>query len=50
MKYFIYLSQKVGFDISCKLSPILFSGKKRKKKNIMSLSSAELAKRVVKVK
>ena len=56
LKYFSYFSQKTGFDISCKLSPIkticmkcqiLFSGKN--KKNI-NLSSAELAKRVVKVK
>ena len=57
LKYFSYFSQKTGFDISCKLSPleticmkcqILFSGKN--KKNINYLSSAELAKRVVKVK
>ena len=57
LKYFLYISQKTGFDILCKLSPmesicmkcqILFSGKN--KKNITKLSSAELAKRVVKVK
>ena len=55
--WFSYFSQKTGFDISCKLSQleticmkcqILFSGKN--KKNITNLSSAELAKRVVKVK
>ena len=53
LKYISYFSQKTGFDISCKLSPLeticmkcqmLFSGKN--KKNI-SLSSAELAQRVV---
>ena len=55
VKYFSYFSQKTGFDISCKLSETicmkyqtLFSGKK--KKNITNLSSAELAKRVVKIK
>ena len=56
-KYFSYFSQKTGFGILCKLSPaeticikcqILFSGKN--KKTIISLSSAESAKRVVKVK
>ena len=50
MKYFSYLSQKTGFDISCKLSPmeticmkcqILFS--RKNKKNIVNLLSAELA-------
>ena len=54
LKYISYFSQKTGFDISCKLSPLeticmkcqmLFSGKN--KKNIFSLSSAELAQRVV---
>ena len=54
---FSYFSQETGFDISCKLPPleticmkyqILFSGKD--KKNIVSLSSAELAQRVVMVK
>ena len=49
--------QKTGYDILCKLSPketicmkcqILFSGKN--KKNIINLSSAENAQRVVKVK
>ena len=53
----LIFSQKTGFDISCKLSPleticmkcqIVFSGKIRK--NITNLSSAELAQRVVKVK
>ena len=57
MKYFSDFSQKTGFDISCKLPPleaicmkslILFSGKS--KKNVISLSSAELVQRVVKVK
>ena len=47
----------MGFDISCKLSPVetictkclsIFSGKN--KKNIITLSSAEDAQRVVKVK
>ena len=50
---FSYISQKTGFDISCKLSPmeticmkcqILFWGKIRK--NIINLSSVELAQRV----
>ena len=53
---YFYFSQKTGLDTSCKLSPmeticmkcqILFSG--RSKKNIINLSSADLAKRVVKV-
>ena len=48
LKYFFLFSQKTGFDILCKLSPLeticmkcqnLFSEKK--KKNIMLLSSAE---------
>ena len=52
-----YFSQKTDFDISCKLSPMetvcmkyqnLFS--RKNKKNITNLSSAELARRVVKVK
>ena len=56
LKYFSYFSQKTGYDISSKLSPketiclkcqILFSGKN--KKNIINLSSAENAQRVVKV-
>ena len=55
--YFFVFFSETGVDISCKLSPIetvcmkfqiLFSGKN--KKNIISLSSAELAHRVVKVK
>ena len=46
LKYFSYFSQKIGFDIACKLSPCmnyqsLFSGKN--KKNIVNLSSAEFA-------
>ena len=57
LKYFSYFSQKTGFDILCKLSPllticlkcqILFSWKN--KKNIINLLFAELAQRVVKVK
>ena len=56
LKYFSYFSQKTGFDISCKLSlieticmkyQILFYGEN--KKNIINLSSAELAQRVIKV-
>ena len=55
-KYFFYFTQKTGFAISCKLSPletvcmkcqILFCGKN--KENIANLLSAELAQRVVKV-
>ena len=56
-----YFSQKMGFDISCKSSPketicmkckCLFSGWGRGgiRKNSVSLLSAELAQRVVKVK
>ena len=57
MRYCTYLSMKTGFDNSCKLSPLetiymkcqnLFYGKN--KKNIIHLSFAELAQRVVKVK
>ena len=57
LKYFSYFYQKTGFDISCKLSPVeticmkcqsLFSEKD--KKNVINLSSAESAQRVVKVK
>ena len=57
LKYFSYFPQKTGYDISCKLSPketicmkcqILFSEKN--KKNIINLSSAKNAQRVVKVK
>ena len=49
LKYFSYFSQKIGFDISCKLSPketicmncqSLFSGE-NKKRNVISLLSAE---------
>ena len=53
VKYCSYFSQKTGFDISCKLSPIcmncqiLISGKN--KKNI-NFTSAELGWRVVMVK
>ena len=54
--FFSDFSQKTGFDIPCKLSPleticmecqILFSGKN--KKNIINVSFAELAQKVVKV-
>ena len=54
--FFLFFLKKIGFDISCKLSPketicmtcqSLFSGKD--KKNIINLSSAESAQRVVKV-
>ena len=54
--FFSYFSQKTGFDISCKLSPmkiiymkcqVLFSGKN--KQNNINLSSAGLTQRVVKV-
>ena len=54
---FVLIFQKSEYDVSCKLSPmeticmkcqIMFSGKN--KKNIINLSSAELAQRVVKVK
>ena len=51
---FLLFSQKTGFDISCKVSPlcmkcqILFSGKIRKMSP--KLLSAELDQRVVKVK
>ena len=54
--FFSYFSQETGFGNSCKLSPmekncmkcqILFYEKS--KKNIIGLSSAELAQRVVKV-
>ena len=57
LKYVSYFSQKTGFDISCKLPSveticmkyqILFS--RNNKKNIISLSSAQLAQRVVTVK
>ena len=48
---FCQITTRLGFDILCKLSrmkyKILFSGKN--KKNITSVSSAELAQRVVKV-
>ena len=52
--FFLFFSQKTGFDISCKLlhccmkCQILFSGKN--KKYIINSSSAENAQRVVKVK
>ena len=53
---FLFYSEKKGFDISCKLSPLeticmkresLFSGKNNT--NMINLSSAEHAHRVVKV-
>ena len=52
--YFSYFPQKIGFAISCKLSlketicmkcQSLFSWKKKKKKNTINLSTAELAQR-----
>ena len=55
--FFCFFSQKIGFDISYKLSPLeiictkcqnLFS-RENKKKNIANLLFAELAKKVVKV-
>ena len=52
--YFLLFSQKIGFDMLCKLSPpketicikcqILFSG--NNKKNVFNLSSGEFANRV----
>ena len=53
-RFFSYFAQKTGFGISGQFPPIcmkcqiLFSGKN--KNNSASLSSAELAQRVVKVK
>ena len=41
MKYFSYISQKTGFDISCKLSSL-----EKNKKTITDLLPAELAQRV----
>ena len=41
-----YLSQKTGFDISCKLSPIRFSGKN--KKNISKCCLLKILSRVLK--
>ena len=49
---FLYISQKIGFDSSCKLSPketicmkcqILFSRKKKEEKNFFELASADFA-------
>ena len=57
MIFFSNFSQKTDFDVSCQLPPgetvcvkcqILCSGKN--KKNIVNMSSAELANRVLKVK
>ena len=51
-------SQKIGFDISCKMSPveticmkcqILFTWKNWKKKKKINLLSTDLAKKVVKM-
>ena len=53
LKYFSFLLQKIGFNITCKLETvcikcqILISGKN--KKNIVSLSTADYALKVVKV-
>ena len=40
LKYFFLLSQKIVFDISCKLSP------RENRRTIINLSSAESAQRV----
>ena len=57
LNIFSYFSLKIGFDISCKLSPreticlkdqSLFSGEN--KKNVITVPSAELAQRMVKSK
>ena len=57
LKYFSYIYQKTGFDISCKLSPpeticlkCLTCFLRKNKKSIINLSSAEVAHRVVKIK
>ena len=59
LKWFLTFSQKTGFDISCKLSPmgtiymkcqiVFFEKKKKKKKKIINVSSAALIERVVKL-
>ena len=55
--FFSYFSQKTGFDISCKLSPLeticmncqsLFSGKNKKKK-YFKMSSADILPRVQRI-
>ena len=55
LNIFLIFSQKIGFDISCRLSMTicmkcqsLFSGKN--KKNIINLLSAEFANSMVKIK
>ena len=54
--YFVFkFSQKTGFDIICKLSPMKTIGMKcqilfSEKKKVINLSSVELAQGVVKVK
>ena len=53
LKYISYFSQKIRFELSCKLTvcmmcQTLFSGKN--KKNVIILSSGEFAQRVVKIK
>ena len=57
LKYFSYFAQKTGFAISCKLSPLETICMKcqnqfsvMNKKNIITLLSAQLAQRLVKVK
>ena len=45
LKHFSYFSQNTGFEIWCKLPPVFWA----KQKNIINLSSAELAQSVVKV-
>ena len=54
--FYLFFFQKIGFDISCELSPLetirmkyqsIFS--RKNKKNIINLLPAEYAQRVVKV-
>ena len=58
LKHFSYFSKKVGYCISCKFSTSetickkyqsLVFGEKRREKNIINLSSAELAYKVINV-
>ena len=51
-KYFSYFSQKTGFNISRKLTSMKCQNpfSEKNKKNIINLSSAELALRVLKIK
>ena len=58
LRYFSYFSQKIGFDIACKLSPRrqfacnvdAYFSEKKVKENTLKMSSAEFAQRMVKVK